>query len=208
MMAMTPLHIIGQPGAGKTTLMADLIQALAEGGLAVGSLKHSSHAHELDKPGKDSFIHREAGAVPAAMVTGKMAAVYLPKGAQAHPGRLLERYFQDTDITLIEGWISGPHVKVEVWRAETRREPLFLDLPETARVRALVTDDPLSPAVLEQARARHLVLLSRQDRAAIVQWIFNWQSHRRQRSAISLKETVFGMNFTGLMKGLARRKQH
>ncbi|MCP4022340.1 MAG: molybdopterin-guanine dinucleotide biosynthesis protein MobB, partial [Desulfobacteraceae bacterium] len=63
---MNPFHIIGQPQSGKTTLITDIIKELTAKGAQVGSLKHSSHVHELDKPGKDSFLHRKAGASPAA----------------------------------------------------------------------------------------------------------------------------------------------
>ncbi len=68
---MTPIHIIGQPGSGKTTLIVDIIKELNKQNIKVGSMKHSAHVHELDKPGKDSFLHRQAGASPVSMITGK-----------------------------------------------------------------------------------------------------------------------------------------
>jgi len=60
---METIQIIGQPGSGKTTLMVDIIKELVKMNLTVGSLKHSAHLHELDTPGKDSFLHRKAGGV-------------------------------------------------------------------------------------------------------------------------------------------------
>ena len=48
---MTPIHIIGQPGAGKTTLIVDLVRAIRAEKFNVGTIKHSAHAHELDKRG-------------------------------------------------------------------------------------------------------------------------------------------------------------
>ncbi|MCK5100719.1 MAG: molybdopterin-guanine dinucleotide biosynthesis protein MobB, partial [Desulfobacteraceae bacterium] len=61
---MLPIHIVGHAGCGKTTLIVDLIKVLVKKNIKVGSLKHSAHVHELDKPGKDSFRHRKAGASP------------------------------------------------------------------------------------------------------------------------------------------------
>jgi len=109
---MKPIHIIGHAGCGKTTLIVDLIEEMVKRNIKVGSLKHSAHVHELDKPGKDSFQHRKAGAVPAAMITQSMAAIYLPASDRLTPEKFLEKYYSSVDIVLIEGWISGPYEKI------------------------------------------------------------------------------------------------
>jgi len=62
---MTPIHIVGHAGCGKTTLIVDLVKNFVKKNIIVGTLKHSAHVHELDKPGKDSFRHRTAGAAPS-----------------------------------------------------------------------------------------------------------------------------------------------
>ena len=108
---MKPFHIIGQPGSGKTTLIVDIIKELNKQNIKVGTMKHSAHSHELDKPGKDSFCHRKAGASIVSMITQEMTAVYLPM--KMTPQALLENYCSDIDIVLIEGWISGPYDKIE-----------------------------------------------------------------------------------------------
>ncbi|MDY6823982.1 MAG: molybdopterin-guanine dinucleotide biosynthesis protein MobB [Thermodesulfobacteriota bacterium] len=63
------VHIVGCARNGKTALIVDLAREITRRGLKVGSLKHSGHDHELDRPGKDSYLHRQAGAVPAAVAT-------------------------------------------------------------------------------------------------------------------------------------------
>ncbi len=135
---MKPVHIIGHAGCGKTTLIVDLIKEFTKRNVPVGTIKHSSHAHELDKPGKDSFCHRKAGATPAAMVTKDMAAVYLPGTWADTPDKLIKTYFTHVDIVLIEGWISGPYCKIEVWRDIVNQSPLFSAL---SGVKAIVSDD-------------------------------------------------------------------
>lgn len=159
-----PVHIIGQPGSGKTTLVANLVRNLTERGLAVGTLKHSSHAHELDKPGKDSHIHRTAGACPASMVTPKMAAIYLPASDLTAPEELIRIYYGNTDIVLIEGWISGPYPKIEIWRRQVDRPPLFPDLPTVA---ALVSDDALDAFSDSAAQQRQLTRLALEPVSAV-----------------------------------------
>lgn len=135
---MQPIHIIGHGGTGKTTLIVDLIFELTRRGLEVGTLKHSTHIHELDKPGKDTYLHRKAGASPVTMMTKELCAVYLPRTDQIGPQQLLETYYTNVDLVLIEGWISGPYAKIEFFRKEIERLPLFKTIDN---VRALVSDD-------------------------------------------------------------------
>ena len=57
------LGLVGWSGSGKTTLLIKLLPLLTQRGLKVATLKHAHHAFDIDVPGKDSFAHREAGAV-------------------------------------------------------------------------------------------------------------------------------------------------
>ena len=135
---MLPVHIVGHAGCGKTTLIVDLVKALVEKKIRVGTMKHSAHIHELDKRGKDSFRHRTAGAAPVAMVTELMTALYLPRDEETTPEKTIETYYSNVDIVLIEGWISGPYQKIEIWRKSIGPSPLF---PSIEKVKALVSDD-------------------------------------------------------------------
>ena len=165
---MTPIHIIGQPGSGKTTLIVDIIKELKKQNIKVGSLKHSAHVHELDKPGKDSFRHRKAGASPVSMVTKEMTAVYLSKTPEMTPQALMEKYYSDIDIVLIEGWISGPHDKIEIWRKAVKKPPLFLNI---RHVKAIVSDDVLDPEIMRQADNRKIRCFKRNELTQLVESI-------------------------------------
>jgi len=59
---MRVLGLAGWSGAGKTTLLSRLIPVLRAKGYSVSTLKHAHHTFDIDKPGKDSYLHREAGA--------------------------------------------------------------------------------------------------------------------------------------------------
>jgi len=52
---------IGRSGAGKTTLMLDVIARLRSQGLVVSAIKRAHDGLDLDRPGKDSWRMREAG---------------------------------------------------------------------------------------------------------------------------------------------------
>ena len=54
--------LAGWSGSGKTTLLKRLIPVLISKGISLSTIKHAHHAFDIDKPGKDSFEHRLAGA--------------------------------------------------------------------------------------------------------------------------------------------------
>ena len=54
--------VVGWSGSGKTTLMQLLLPELIGRGYTVSTMKHSHHSFDIDKPGKDSYLHRQAGA--------------------------------------------------------------------------------------------------------------------------------------------------
>ena len=54
--------LAGWSGSGKTTLVTRLLPALLQRGVSVSTIKHAHHEFDIDKPGKDSWLHRQAGA--------------------------------------------------------------------------------------------------------------------------------------------------
>jgi molybdopterin-guanine dinucleotide biosynthesis protein B len=134
------IHIVGRQKNGKTTLIIDLIAEMKKRGIRVGTLKHSSHSYELDKPGKDSFLHRKAGSIPAAIATKDLMAIFLPREPHENPFEKMAPLFNHTDLVLVEGYASGPGKKVEVWRKEAGTTPLLF---EQNSIEAVITDDQI-----------------------------------------------------------------
>lgn len=132
------LHIIGRQNHGKTELVLTLIETLRARGLRVGAVKHTSHVHELDTPGKDSHRHRLAGASPVAMVSGEVTAIYLPDLDPQHPYDRLAPLFAECDLVLVEGHADGPGPFVEVWRAAVGTPPMAI---ERSHITAVISDD-------------------------------------------------------------------
>ncbi|MEZ6057733.1 MAG: molybdopterin-guanine dinucleotide biosynthesis protein B [Planctomycetaceae bacterium] len=143
------IHIVGRKNSGKTTLIVALIQELSGRGLRVGTIKHTHHHHEFDAPGKDSFLHRQAGAAVVGLVGPKMAAAFCEYTDEQRLRGIpqLEPLFADCDLVLVEGNQQSLGTKVEVWRAVTDQPPLVNNL---SGVCALITDDHLPDEIASE----------------------------------------------------------
>jgi molybdopterin-guanine dinucleotide biosynthesis protein MobB len=134
------IHIVGRKNSGKTTLVVDLVKELTRRGLRIGTVKHTHHHHEFDAPGKDSYLHRQAGAVVVGLVGPAMAAAFREHSETDRMAAIdkLEPMFSDCDLVLVEGQQQADAVKIEVWREASGQSPLALEL---SGVVAVVTDD-------------------------------------------------------------------
>ena len=79
------LSIVGKSGSGKTTLIEKLLPELKHRGMRIGTIKHSAHEMDMDKPGKDSWRHRQAGADTVMVVSPQTIAMV--KSILTGPGR-------------------------------------------------------------------------------------------------------------------------
>lgn len=134
------LGVIGTSGSGKTTLLEFLIGQLAAQGLKVNVIKHSHHDLELEPPGKDSARLRMAGAAEVMVASPfRYAIVHELRGA---PEPALEDQLArlaPADITLLEGFKKYPIDKLEVYRRDQGRDPLY---PLDPHVIAVASDLP------------------------------------------------------------------
>lgn len=142
---MKVIGIAGWSGAGKTTLLTRLIPELRGRGLTVSTMKHAHHAFDIDKPGKDSYVHREAGAGEVLIASKRRWALLheIPPGLDEPPlGELLPR-LSPVDLVLVEGFKSFAHPKIAIHRAANGKPPLHAEIPA---VRAIASDVPLPDA--------------------------------------------------------------
>lgn len=118
----------GWSGSGKTTLVKAVIPALIERGLKVSTIKHTHHNFDIDKPGKDSYEHRMAGAHEV-VITGasRWALLHENRGEEEPDIDFLLGRMADVDLVLIEGFKSYPHPKLEVYRPEVDKPILSTD---------------------------------------------------------------------------------
>ncbi len=127
---MRVIGLAGWSGAGKTVLIVKLIPRLRACGLTVSTLKHAHHAFDIDTPGKDSFLHREAGATEVLVASAnRFALMHELRGApEPRLADLLGR-LSPVDLVLVEGYKRDRHPKIEVFRAANGKPFLYPDDP-------------------------------------------------------------------------------
>ncbi|PLX40457.1 MAG: molybdopterin-guanine dinucleotide biosynthesis protein B [Deltaproteobacteria bacterium] len=118
MVAKSPpiLLLAGYSSSGKTTLLEQILAGLTARGYRVATVKHTSKAVRMDEEGKDSWRHREAGAVATFLVAANGVAAYMEKDESTGPGTLVKLCPEGTDLLLVEGFkgITG-HPRIEVF---------------------------------------------------------------------------------------------
>jgi molybdopterin-guanine dinucleotide biosynthesis adapter protein len=139
-----PMRVIGLAGwsgSGKTTLITKVIPLLVGRGLKVATIKHAHHEFDLDKPGKDSWLHREAGASEVLVASSRRWAVIHELRGEPEPplGELLAK-LGPADLVIVEGFKRHAHPKVEVYRALLGKPFLH---PDDDCIVAIATDAPL-----------------------------------------------------------------
>ena len=138
------IGLAGWSGAGKTTLLTRVIPHLLERGLRVSVIKHAHHKFDIDVPGKDSWLHRRAGASEVAVVSSRRWAIVHELEGEAEPSLddVLTK-LSPVDLVIVEGFKRHSHPKLEVYRAAVGKPLLH---PDDDCIVAVATDAPLPQA--------------------------------------------------------------
>ena len=154
--------IAGYSGSGKTTLLEKLIPQFTARGLTVSVIKHAHHGFDIDRPGKDSYRHRAAGASEVLLSCNDRWALMHERrdGSDVTLDELLAR-LAPCDLVLVEGFKQEPIPKLEVYRPENGKPPLF---PERSDIVAVASNVTLATSLPE---------LALDDVAAIADFVMN-----------------------------------
>lgn len=118
------IAFVGKPDCGKTTLLEKLIPELNRRGLKIGTIKHHVHAFEMDREGKDTWRHKQAGARVVALSSPTGLGVIRDTDHDPAVPELLDRYFSEVDLVLAEGYKHTDLPKIEVFRSTVHATPL------------------------------------------------------------------------------------
>jgi molybdopterin-guanine dinucleotide biosynthesis protein MobB len=130
-------------GTGKTTLLRMLIPMLRESGLRIAMIKHAHHKFDVDKPGKDSYELRKAGANQMLICSSRRFALMRDFEDEHEP--LLQDQVNRIDhaacdLILVEGFKHEPFPKIELHRPETGKPLLFPEDQNIIAVASTATD--------------------------------------------------------------------
>jgi molybdopterin-guanine dinucleotide biosynthesis protein B len=146
MSGMRIIGLAGWSGSGKTTLVTKVIPVLVGRGLKVATVKHAHHDFDTDQPGKDSWLHRQAGASEVVIVSSRRwAIVHELDGEDEPPLSDMLAKLSPVDIVIVEGFKRHAHPKLEVYRAVVGKPLLH---PDDDCIVAIATDAPLAEAQL------------------------------------------------------------
>ncbi|MEQ1963204.1 molybdopterin-guanine dinucleotide biosynthesis protein MobB [Xenorhabdus khoisanae] len=117
--ALPMLGISAYSGTGKTTLLKQVIPLLRQQHIRVGLIKHTHHNMDVDKPGKDSYELRKAGATQTLVASQQRWALMTetPDLPELDLHYLARRFDANSlDLILVEGFKQEAIPKIALYR--------------------------------------------------------------------------------------------
>jgi molybdopterin-guanine dinucleotide biosynthesis protein B len=156
------LGLAGWSGSGKTTLISNLIPELKKINISVSTLKHAHEGFDIDKPGKDSYVHRESGAREVLISSNKRFALMHEYHKEEIDLNNLIKKLSPVDLILVEGWKKENIKKIEIYRKEINK-PLLCD--KDKNIIAVATND-------KRIKIKNMMILDLNNYEQIAQFIF------------------------------------
>jgi molybdopterin-guanine dinucleotide biosynthesis protein B len=129
------IGLAGWSGSGKTTLITKVIPRLIARGIRVSTVKHAHHGFDLDQPGKDSFMHRAAGATEVAISSAnRFAILHELRGEPEWNLKDLLAKLSPVDLVLVEGFKRDAFPKLEIHRKDNGKPLLHPDDPQIVTI--------------------------------------------------------------------------
>ena len=131
------IGIVGWKDVGKTFFVTEIIKILVHRGYKVGTIKHAHHDFDIDKPGTDSYKHRESGSSEVIISSSKRWAKIIENNNKKEKNlNELLKEFNDIDVVIVEGFKQENHPKIEIISHKSRNLN-----NEIKNVVAIVSDD-------------------------------------------------------------------
>ncbi|MGL5820066.1 MAG: molybdopterin-guanine dinucleotide biosynthesis protein B [Sarcina sp.] len=122
--------------SGKTTLIEGIIKELKKDNCIISTIKHDVHGIDVDKKGKDTYRHREAGA-DNIIISSKKRFVIMEELQEEFTLEQVLTNCPDSDYIIIEGYKHSIYPKIEIFRKNISKEIIT---PQNKLI-AIATDD-------------------------------------------------------------------
>ena len=136
------ISFVGNSNCGKTTYLEKLIKEIKAQGYKVGIVKHDVHGFDIDRPGKDTWRHSQAGADTVCISSFNKFAVIKKVSAELPLEEVLQ-YIKDVDLILTEGYKKAGKNKVELFRQDLPFSPVC----DKAELLAVISDYDIYPDI-------------------------------------------------------------
>jgi len=118
------VSIVGTSDSGKTTFIEKLVPELTRRGYRIATVKHDVHGFEVDREGKDSWRHKQAGAHTVVISSPHKVALIRDVDKDLTLAEIRERFIQEVDLLLSEGFKKDVQPKIEIFRKEKHKKLL------------------------------------------------------------------------------------
>jgi molybdopterin-guanine dinucleotide biosynthesis protein MobB len=115
-MSKVVISVVAKSGSGKTTLLEKVIRILKEKNITLAVIKHDAHSFEMDKPGKDTWRHAQAGADIIAISSPEKFAMIEKREQELTLDEIIDR-IEGVDLIITEGYKRENKPKIEVFRS-------------------------------------------------------------------------------------------
>ncbi|GAB6173470.1 molybdopterin-guanine dinucleotide biosynthesis protein B [Paradesulfitobacterium aromaticivorans] len=117
------VSVVGKSDSGKTTLLEKILREAKKRGWRVATVKHDVHGFEMDKPGKDTWRHAQAGA-DVVVISSPTKIAVLEKVEEDQPLDEVVKRVQGVDLIFTEGYKRAHKPKIEVFRSAVHKDLL------------------------------------------------------------------------------------
>ena len=140
--------IIGWKNSGKTFFTQKLISYFTTLKFNVASIKHAHHNFDIDKPGTDSFLHRQAGSKQVIVSSSKRWAkiIELNQSNEKTLYELVEE-FHNPDIIIVEGFKNENHPKMEIISDNSDHSNYLF--PHLSNIIGIVSDFKIDTSIMQ-----------------------------------------------------------
>ena len=138
--------IVGWKNSGKTFFAQKIITYFTTKRFNVASIKHAHHDFDIDKPGTDSFLHRQAGSQQIIISSSKRWAkiTEITKSKEKTLYELINE-LDKPDIVIVEGFKNEKHSKIEI--INDNSDPSTYLFPHLKNIIGIVSDSEIATSI-------------------------------------------------------------